>query len=424
MVAAGARVRRWGALALFGLVACAALVLRTGDSQARPTDYAADLERLDRELGALGPGAATIPLSVERATRHVALLQRRAALTGSPADEAGARAATGEALQRLGPAPDLVLLGTDFALRFHRLTEAHDDLASLPAGAGGSDIEALRADLALQEGDYAQARRHCEEALRTRRDWSVLARLAQLEFLGGDATGADALYAQAEDELTAKEMRAYAWLELQRGLLALGRGRHSETEQHYARAERAYSGDWRVAEHQAELLAAERRFDEAVALYKRVLARAPRPEIEQALGDLLTFMGQNDGARAWHDRALRGYLASVQRGEVHYLHHLAGFYADVRVDGLEALRWARQDAALRRGALTLDALAWALYRSGRFADALDTMRTAPQGGVQDAHLCFHAAMVHLAAGQVEEGRRWLTRAAELNPHYDAFHEHR
>lgn len=424
MVAAGARFRRWGALAPFALGACAALLLRTGDSQARPTDYAADLDRLDRQLLAFGPGPATILLSTERATRYVALLQRRAALTGALADEARARAATGEALQRLGRAPDLVLLGADFDLRFHRLPEAQAALASLPPGVGGPDVEALRADLALQQGDDARARRHCEQALRARRDWSVLARLAELAARDGDATGADGLYAQAEDELTAKEMRAYAWLELQRGRLALDRGRHPEAGQRYARADRAYSGDWRVAEHQAELLGAEGRFDEAAALYEQVLSRAPRPEIEQALGDLLALMGKSNAARAWHDRALRGYLASVQRGEVHYLHHLAGFYADVRQDGAQALRWAGEDAALRPGVSTLDALAWALYRAGRFAEALDTMRTALHGGVQDAHLCVHAAVVHRAAGQAQEGSRWLARAAELNPHYDAFHEHR
>jgi tetratricopeptide (TPR) repeat protein len=277
-VVAGARVRRFGVLALLALGACAALLLRTGESHARPTDYAADLERLDRELLALGP--ATTPLSVARATRHVALLQRRAGLTGSPADEARARAATREARQRLGPAPDLVLLEVDFGLRFHRLTEARAALASLPPGPGGPDIEFLRADLALQEGDDARARRHCEAALRARRDFGVLARLAHLASRAGDSAGAEVLYGQAEDELTAKEMRAFAWLQTQRGLLAFDRGRYAEAEERYARAERAYSGDWRLAKHQAELLRAQGRFDEAASRYEDAALRRGLPALE------------------------------------------------------------------------------------------------------------------------------------------------
>ncbi|HXB55412.1 MAG TPA: hypothetical protein VN461_11550 [Vicinamibacteria bacterium] len=423
MVTTAPRVRRGGAFVLVVLGACAALVLRTDESQARLTDYATDLQRLDAQLLALGPRLIA-PSPLERATRQVALLQRRAALTGSTADEARARAAAAENLQGLGPAPDLLLLAADFALRFHRLAEARADLERLPARIAGPSAEALRSDLALQEGDYARARLHCEEALRVRRDWDVLERLAHLESLRGASESADALYAQAEDELTAKEMRAYAWVELQRGQLALSRGRHAEAEQHYARAERGYSGDWRVAEHLAELCAAERRFEEAVALYERVVARVARPEIEQALGDLLAFIGRPEAARGWHDRALRGYLASVGRGEVHYFHHLAGFFADARPDADEALRWARRDAALRGGVPTQDALAWALYRAGRFSEALDAMRTALQGGIRDAHLCFRAGMIHLAAGRAAEGRHWLALAADLNPHYDAFHEHR
>jgi tetratricopeptide (TPR) repeat protein len=154
------------------------------------------------------------------------------------------------------------------------------------------------------------------------------------------------------------------------------------------------------------------------------LAVSPRPEIEQALGDLFAFIGRSRDARAWHDRALSGYLASVDRGEMQYLHHLAGFFADVRMDGQTALVWARRDAALRRNVSTLDALGWALFRAGRFVEARDAMGAALASGARDAHLFVHAAMVHLAAGYAENGRRLLAQAAELNPHYDAFHAHR
>ena len=110
----------------------------------------------------------------------------------------------------------------------------------------------------------------------------------------GDLDDADRLYAQAGEEITAKEMRSFAWVELQRGLLALGRGRTGDAGAHYERANRAYSGYWLVNEYNAELLGASGRFDEAVALYEKVLARAPRPEIQQALGDLYVFMGKPD----------------------------------------------------------------------------------------------------------------------------------
>jgi tetratricopeptide (TPR) repeat protein len=193
---------------------------------------------------------------------------------------------------------------------------------------------------------------------------------------------------------------------------------------HYLRADRAYSGYWFVKEHIAELLGAQRRFDEAVALYEKVIERAPKPELCQALGDLYAYMGKPDRAKPWHDKALAAYLDSAQRGEVHYFHHLAGFYADVREDGAEAVKWARKDFALRQGPAAHDALAWALYRDGRFTEALEEMDRALAAGVKDAHLFFHAAMIRLAAGRSAEGTRFLKLAAETNPRFDAFHVHR
>jgi tetratricopeptide (TPR) repeat protein len=109
---------------------------------------------------------------------------------------------------------------------------------------------------------------------------------------------------------------------------------------------------------------------------------------------------------------------------VHYYHHLASLYADARHDGAEAVKWAQKDLALRPNFATQDALAWALYRAGRFAEALDEMTKALSSGVKDAHLFFHAAMIHLAAGRTDEGKRFLQRAADTNPGYENFHAHR
>jgi tetratricopeptide (TPR) repeat protein len=240
----------------------------------------------------------------------------------------------------------------------------------------------------------------------------------------GEPAAADDLYQQAQEEISAKEMRAYAWVELQRGYLQLSQGRYDEARARYARAARAYSGYWLADEHMAELLGAEGKFEQAVALYQSVIARAPRPDIRQALGDLYLFMGQPALAKRWHDDALAGFLASVRQGDVQYYHHLATFFADARQDGAEALRWARRDLDLRDNFATRDALAWALYRDGRFAEALAVINGALISGVKDAHLLLHAALIHLAAGRVEEGRQLLQRAAARNPRYQDFHVHR
>jgi tetratricopeptide (TPR) repeat protein len=207
-------------------------------------------------------------------------------------------------------------------------------------------------------------------------------------------------------------------------VLKLRQGRYEDALAHYDRADRAYSGYWLVDDHKAELLGAQGKFEEAARLYEQVIARAPRPEFQQALGELYEVLGQFDRAEEWYQKALAGYLESAQRGDVHFYHHLADFYADVREDGAEAVKWARKDIALRRNFSTLAALAWALYRAGDFAAAFETMNQALASGAADAHLFFQAATIFQSAGGNGKGERYLQMAHEINPHYRSFHVHR
>ena len=61
---------------------------------------------------------------------------------------------------------------------------------------------------------------------RAAKGWGEVYRESGLE--ASDPAGAERLYVEAQEGLTAKEMRSYAWLELQRGLLDLDAGRHAE----------------------------------------------------------------------------------------------------------------------------------------------------------------------------------------------------
>lgn len=390
------------------------------------TDYAAELARLAAEIAALEAAAPPQGPDPDR-TRARQLAYKRyqhASLRGDFAALDAVDQAIGALIAPVRPDPDLSYLKANLDFKFHRLQAVQRNLeacAELRASAPG---RALQADLDLQHGHYAEAGRGYRAVIEQDPSWDNIARLAHLEFKLGDDEAADRHFEEAEDELTAKEMRHYAWLQLQRGLLDLSRGRHAAAREHYERAERAYSGHWVVAEHRAELLAACGECDAAVALYERIVAEVPRPELLQALGELCAHMGRADHAEAWFDKALAAYLDSAARGEVHYLHHLADFYADVREDGAQALRWAVEDLALRENPATIAAWAWALYRDGRAEEALEPMRRALASGVVDAHLLDRAAAIHRAAGAVADGERFALQARARNPHSQGFHVHR
>jgi tetratricopeptide (TPR) repeat protein len=387
-----------------------------------PTDYEAELARIDEDISALEAGAFGPPLDTEKATRFVYLRYQRGSLKGDFDELEAARTLIDHLIPQVRHASDLYFLKANLDFKFHRLADVR---RSLEADAGlreSPEGRALRADLDFQEGRYGAAEEGYERLIREDRAWDSLARLAHVRAKMGDADGADRLYQEAEDELTAKEMRHYSWVELQRGLLDLTRGRYAEARAHYVRAERAYSGHWTVEEHMAELLGVEGEFDAAAALYEKVCARVPRPEFYQSLGELYQYMGCPEQAEPWLERARSAYLASAERGDVHYYHHLADFYADVREDGAEAVRWARRDVGLRRNFSTLAALAWALYRAGQLAESVKVMDEALASGAKDAHLFFRAGTIRRAADG--DGEEFLRMAAELNPRLRNFHVHR
>ncbi|MGH7834713.1 MAG: tetratricopeptide repeat protein [Candidatus Binatia bacterium] len=387
------------------------------------TDYEIELARIQKDIAELD-GASSPQVDIDRALKLPHRMYHRAQLTGSAADLQATEGAIDRALGEMGPLAGLYLLKVNLDFKLHRLKQAEASIAALSRFAGDARILAIKAGIDFQRGRYEAAKVSYLRAVEKNPSWDNLARLAYWQGKFGDPDLADRLYRQAAEEISAKEMRAYAWVELQRGLLDLNRGRYDEAMDHYRTAGKAYSGYWLVDEHIAELLGATRKVDAAAELYESVVARAPLPELHQRLGDLYVFMGKPERARPWHDRAEAAYLESARRGEVHYYHHLASFYSDARHDGAEAVKWAQKDIELRSNFATQDALAWALYRAGRFAEAQNVSREALSSGVEDAHLSFHAAMIHLAAGKIDEGKRLLKKAAEINPGYKNFHAHR
>jgi tetratricopeptide (TPR) repeat protein len=347
-------------------------------------DHGRDLDRIAAEIADLArpPG----PANAEQATRLASCRVNRASLSGDVSEMRRAASAVDDALARFGPWPDLCYLRAGVALKQHRLADALAGLAQADGLADSSDGRAIRADADLQLGRYAEARRAYERLVAETRSWDSLARLAHFEHVLGDPERADALFAEAAGEITAKELRSYAWVETHWGLVHQRHGQLDEAGRHYERAEAAYSGYWLVDKHVAGLRADQGRFDEAIAIAEDVAARVARPELAQAAGDLHRRAGHRDEARGWHEQALAGYLESARLGEVQYHHHLAEYYADVVGDGDAAVLWAERDHELRPHYATEAALAWALHRAGRDDEALTTAQRALASGVRDPHV--------------------------------------
>ena len=384
------------------------------------SDYETDLHQVERELARLEPEAAAEPTDASRHTRLVYRRYHRASLIGTPAELVLLPEMIAGAIAQGGPNEDLALLEATVALALHQWERVHPCLAALPGLLERRKALSLLADADLETGAFEHAKGVIDSLAADNPTWGELARLANLARLMGHIDEADARYADAQELLSAKEMRTFAWLEVQRGRLDLGLARYDEAGTHYRRAATAYSGYWLVEERRAELAGALRHFDEAADRYEWVLGRSPRPEIEHALGDVLTLARRAGDAQVHHDRALAGFLASAERGEVHYLHHLTAFYADVRLDGPRALHWAAADLERRPGPLARAAFAWALHRCHRPDDAAEAMDLALAPGVRTGKLLRRGAIIYGLAERAEAAAACAGLAATLDPFPDDY----
>ena len=210
----------------------------------------------------------------------------------------------------------------------------------------------LLGDALFNLGDYAEARRAWSQVRPAGNELAMEPRLSQLDWVQGNAPRARQ---RLENVLQSAEKNApefseiAAWCHVQIGELAFKLGDWEAAESHFKDALLKQPDYYAGLDHLAELKGAEGKIDEAIALYSRLIERVERPEFWQALGDLYLFAGKAGEARPWHVRALGGYLASVKRGEIFYLHHLAGFYSDSLNQPEEAIQWARRDLTLRHG---------------------------------------------------------------------------
>jgi tetratricopeptide (TPR) repeat protein len=336
------------------LAVVAAALSSCASAREMPSAYDEELARIDHEIAAAAPD------------RLVYLLYTRASLTADFADFARAEQEIERALRE--PADELFLFRATLRVKLHRLAAAQDDLRRLTRLAGAPYVRLLGADIAMQEGRYGEARRAYGELLAEDRTWDHLARAAYFEWKTGHPERADALYAEAQDELTAKEMRSFAWVELQRGLLDLDRRRYADALAHYRRADRAYSGYWLVEEHIAEVLGLLGRMDEAVEIYERVIEKTRNPEYVSALGSLLASSDPAAAEELYHraDALFEERFARYPEAAAgHYVEHLL----QRKQAGPKLLELAEMNQRLRPNAESKLLLAKACLKLGREARA-------------------------------------------------------
>ncbi|WP_329100892.1 tetratricopeptide repeat protein [Micromonospora sp. NBC_01699] len=297
----------------------------------------------------------------------------------------------------------------------------HDFRAALDWGrraeqvnSSAGSVHGVLVDALTQLGEYDQARDSLQRMLDSDPGVSSFTRASyDFEQRGQVGKAREALQRALADSAAPADV---AFCRYYLGELAFNNGDPTEALRQYEQAITAdpeyqfpYAG-------RARARAALGRTAEALADYERVTTALPLPELLVEYGDTLTAAGQPDRARQQYDLLGAARQLSAGNGVVDHL-TTATFLAD-HGQPAEALEQARAEWDARHSVLAADALAWALHRNGRSAEALEHATNATGLGWRNATFYYHRGAIHEALGNRDQARRDLSTALAINPHFD------
>ncbi|MFF5374756.1 tetratricopeptide repeat protein [[Kitasatospora] papulosa] len=263
-------------------------------------------------------------------------------------------------------------------------------------------------------GDYAAAAKATEKYGTLRKGVPALARTSEMYRNQGWREDALATAREAADHAATAAEKAVALHRL--GDLAAERGEPAEALAEYDAALRTDRGHLVSLAGRARALAALGRTDEALADYRTVTTKLPRPEYVLELGELFESLDLDGDARTQYTK-LRGLLSQARSAGVDESLTEARLEADHGDPeaAVELMRTAWEGQ--RRSAAVADTLAWSLHRAGRSEEAMQYADQAVGTGVRNASYAYHLGVIESSLGQDGPARGHLEEALRTNPDF-------
>lgn len=279
---------------------------------------------------------------------------------------------------------------------------------------------ALLGELQMEVGDYAAAGTTFGTIRQHAQNLAVAPRLARWAELHGRTEEARLIFtgalrqAQYRGDFTAEQM---AWYYLRVGDVELRAGRLGAAEDAFRSGLIIAPGDYRLLSAMARLQLARGRYREAAELGEEATAVVLDPATLGVVSEAYALLGDRERA----DEYAAAMKVAVQGQGAGFHREWSLFLLDHGGDVAGVTERALAELAERRDVYGHDLAAWALYRSGRIAEARRHANQALRLGTLDPLLFFHAGMIERAAGDAPAARRHLERALEINPRFHPRH---
>lgn len=361
-------------------------------------------------------------VAAEYAQLGLAYLQR-VRESDDPALYSRAEAAFAEALAREPGQVDALVGQGMLALA------RHDFRAALDWGERARRANPYRAaalgiivDAHVELGNYDQAVLAAQQMVNLRPDLASYSRVSYLRELHGDVPGAiAAMQTAVASGVPGREETL--WAQYQLGRLHFNSGDWPAAEAVYQEALRLRPDYPYAQAGLAEVAAARGEYAPALAILQPLVERRPQPAFAMLLGDIYQVTGRAEEAQRTYQLVEALQQLNIAAGMDVDL-EMALFLADRGGDPAATLELARAAYHKRPTIYAAGALAWALYRAGRYAEAAEYSREALRLGTRDALFHYHAGMIAMALNENpgnSESAGFLQTALAINPAFSLLH---
>ena len=375
------------------------------------------LSRADRQLGAARAHVEGRPSDPKGYNLLAAAYMQKARESEDFAVNAKAMEALDRSLRLAPDNYDALKLRAKLLLTFHRFEEGLEVARRAQAlNPRDHDNYGALTDAFVELGEYTAAVEAAQVMVDLRPDTSSYARVSYLRWLHGDSAGAVEAMRLAAQSAGPQEPERAAWCYVQLGEALLNTGKRDEAEREFDRALFVFPGYGAALDAKARARSAAGDLEGALEIYRREHEAEPSADTALALGDLYAKLGRREEADRHY--AVFESLEPGNAAAENDMHHLVAYWTDHDKNLDEALALARKERERRKDIYTCDALAWALYKKGLYAEAKAASDEALRLGTRDPRLLYHAGMIAYALGERARGAEHLRRALAINPAFD------
>ncbi len=373
----------------------------------------ASLSPAQQNIAAVQQKIAAKPGEFQLHNELAAALIRRARETSDPnyLDQAGV--AVQKSLQLSPGNFEGQVLNAALLLGKHQFVKSLAEAKILNKRAG-DDLRAyaLIADNDIALGNYKDAETAAQWMLDLRaNNPQSLIHGAILREMFGDPEGAIDLMTSAYLKSPANDAEERAWILTRAARMQLRMGKPAAAEAQVLNALSQFADHPYAVEALARVRTAQGKNKEAVALFKQL---SPAPGNLYQLGKALEGDGQGkaaDDVFADFEQRARAEIDQPLNAN----RDLVLYYAGRGKKPGESLRIARLEAARRQDVCTLDALAWALYANGDYAEARKQIDKVIAVGIRDPGFFNHASSIYGKLNDAAGAEKYAKLSRDLTP---------